>query len=128
MKSIKDGKGGRTMKAKSTMHRRARRIIKKSSIKSKISLEKKITNCDRVINLLERRDFTDLLEICPFPRIGIYDKKCYRFRCYSCEYFFKGTKGFVCGCGLIEKGELTVSQAIDGLRIFRSEMEKCLKE
>ena len=112
------------MKKETVLRRRARKIIKKS----KLSLEEKITNCDKAINFLERRDFADSHEICPFPRRGIYDKEYYRYGCCSCEYFFKGTKGFVCGCGLIEKGELTVDQAIDGLQIFKSEMKKYLEE
>jgi len=50
--------------------------------------------------------------------------------CYSCGYFFKNNTTLIqkCWCTLIKDGDFTINQAINGLRIFKSEMKKYLKE
>jgi len=108
------------------MRQRAREIIKKSPIKSKPSLEERITNCDEIAKILLQENSAESIDLCPFP------KKYARFGnirlCCSCGYFFKNTAIPRCGCALIRDGELTINQAINGLRIFKNVMKRYLEE
>ena len=119
---------------KTIMRQRAREIIEETSKNRPYfadyffasHLKKKIETCDKVVEILKKgRDIHDL---CPFPKKkGLYGPEF----CSSCAYFFKGTTDSFysfCGCVLIARGTITINQAVDGLRIFKSEMKKYLEE
>jgi len=116
---------------KTTMRQRAREIIEEASkvYGDDLSgrerfLMKKIATCDKVIDILSGKN--SYCDMCPFPRRYGGDS----CDCYSCMYFAKGitTNPRLCGCDLIKDGTITINQAINGLRIFKSEMKKYLKE
>jgi len=117
------------MKTESTMRQRAREIIEedlKYQQDKKKFLKRKIGACDKTVRILRKEKSTELCFLCPFPKkCGLIENL---YFCYSCGYFFKNTKTFGCGCGLIEREKLTINQAINGLRIFKNVMKKYLAE
>ncbi|RKY05764.1 MAG: hypothetical protein DRP66_10190 [Planctomycetota bacterium] len=114
---------------KTTMRQRAREIIReyaKKNDKIEEALDHKIRNCDKLIVMLRSPQWEKIYDepICPFP-----EKDCpFGGPCCCCKYFFEGVAGFECGCIMLSGGTLTLNQAINGLRIFKSEMKKYLKE
>ena len=119
---------------KTTMRQRAREIIEEASKvygddlpDYELFLMVKIATCDEIISILSKENSIDsCCDMCPFPRryggAG--------FGCYSCIYFCKGvaTNPRLCGCDLIDDGTITINQAINGLRIFKNEMKRYLRE
>jgi len=111
------------------MRQRAKEIIReyaKKNDKIEEVLDHKIRNCDKFIVLLQSLQWEKSYNesACPFP-----EKDCpVGGPCCSCKYFFKGVDDFGCGCIMLSEGALSLNQAIDGLKIFKNEMEKYLKE
>lgn len=111
-----------------TMRQRAREIIEEASKNCPyfaIHLREKIEACDEIIETLKKGTCSCLL--CPFPKKNIGGGLADGF-CGSCSYFYNGAIGRECGCILIKNKIITINQAIDGLRIFKDEMKKYLKE
>ena len=107
-----------------TMRQRALEIIEEASEGYpffNLYLREKIEHCDKVAEALKKKSPARL---CAFPN----KKGPYGNSCCSCDYFFGGTTDGFCGCDLIETGAITINQAINGLRIFKSEMKKYLEE
>ena len=121
-----------------TMRQRALEIIEEASKvygddlpDYELFLMVKIATCDEIISILSEENSTESCRnLCPFPQKEGANQRAGRDGCYSCIYFCKGITAYprLCGCDLIDDGTITINQAIDGLRIFKSEMEKYLKE
>ena len=117
---------------KTTMRQRAREIIEEvhkifndNFLDYEFFLMVKIATCDEVIKCFRNGD--SKIDICPFPKALVMRGG--ESACRSCEYFSKGyVDDYRCGCDLALTGQFTVNQAINGLRIFKSEMKKYLKE
>jgi len=123
---------------KTTMRQRAREIIEEDSevygdnfSDYEPFLMMKIETCDEIIGILSKGNSIESCQnMCPFPQKEGVNHKDGRGGCCSCIYFCKGITANprLCGCDLIYDGTITISQAINGLRIFKNEMKRYLRE
>ena len=120
--------------SETAMRRRAVEIIQenlKDTVDIEQLLKSKIERCDKIMALLQKESTcSPACGLCPFPRkdcTWTSITKSYSY-CCSCEYFFKGTTGPLCGCNMLSRGILTPSQAIKGLELFKTVMEEYLEK